>query len=262
MAALGWACLKGRVQAAQCLLDQGSDLAGADTKGRSPLFLAAYKGDPEVVQVSGRAPPCSAATEPTGKIKTLLHLQLLLDRGAQMESADANGMRPLDRAISSGHAGAVQCFLKKGAKLGPATWALAGDKHEIMWVSRALYAQRCGFFKNCNFGFRLILLNKLLEDGNTLYRKNRFEDAAHRYQYAIKRIPAEDQGSKDGKEMFEQLKVHLFLNLSRCKRKQGLYAEAVQLASVVLSFRPNSLEAMHARARAYRLVSKMDSVLH
>lgn len=51
MAALGWACLKGRVQAAQCLLDQGADLDGPDKKGRSPLFLAAYKGDPEVVQV-------------------------------------------------------------------------------------------------------------------------------------------------------------------------------------------------------------------
>ena len=55
-----------------------------------------------------------------------------MDRGAQMESVDSNGMRPLDRAISSGHVSAVQCFLKKGAKLGPATWALAGDKHEIM----------------------------------------------------------------------------------------------------------------------------------
>ena len=51
MAALGWSCLKGRVQATQCLLDQGSDLNGPDKKGRSPLFLAAYKGDPEVVQV-------------------------------------------------------------------------------------------------------------------------------------------------------------------------------------------------------------------
>ena len=102
----------------------------------------------------------------------------------------------------------------------------------------------------CSFlthSFRLILLNKLLEDGNTLYRKNRFEEAAHRYQYAIKRCPADD------KETFEQLKVHLYLNLSRCKRKQSLYSEAVDLASEVLRFRPNSLEAMHARARAYRL---------
>ena len=33
------------------------------------------------------------------------------------------------------------------------------------------------------------MLNKLLEDGNTLYRKNRFEEAAHRYGYAVRRIP-------------------------------------------------------------------------
>jgi tetratricopeptide (TPR) repeat protein len=110
----------------------------------------------------------------------------------------------------------------------------------------------------------LILLNKLLEDGNTLYRKNRFEDAAHRYQYAIKRIPhgssvtqqqqlqlnsqPQDQGT------FEQLKVHLYLNLSRCRRKMGQFGEAARLASEVLEFRPKSLEAMHARARAYRSV--------
>ena len=35
----------------------------------------------------------------------------------------------------------------------------------------------------------MILLNKLLEDGNTLYRKNRFDEAAHRYGYAVRRIP-------------------------------------------------------------------------
>ena len=64
-----------------------------------------------------------------------------------MESVDSNGMRPLDRAISSGHVGAVQCFLKKGAKLGPATWALAGDKHEIMWVCQTRQRGRIFKFK-------------------------------------------------------------------------------------------------------------------
>jgi hypothetical protein len=42
----------------------------------------------------------------------------------------------------------VVCFLKKGAKLGPATWAMAAGKPEII----------------------ITLLNKLVEDGNTLYR--------------------------------------------------------------------------------------------
>ena len=105
----------------------------------------------------------------------------------------------------------------------------------------------------------MILLNKLLEDGNTLYRKNRFEEAAHRYGYAVRRIPANisnnnnsvnigDSIFKDsnannfdsesvennnnpttsGDDLgspisatFSQLKIHLLLNLSRCQRRLG-----------------------------------------
>ena len=89
------------------LLDQGADLNHADKSGRTALDLAAYKGDPETVQ-------------------------LLLDRGAVMEHVDATGMRPLDRAISAGHVAVIQCFLKKGAKLGPTTWSLASTKSDIL----------------------------------------------------------------------------------------------------------------------------------
>jgi len=49
-----------------------------------------------------------------------------------MEHVDLKGMRPLDRAISCANGQAVQCFLKKGAKLGPTTWAMANGKPEIM----------------------------------------------------------------------------------------------------------------------------------
>ena len=43
--------------------------------------------------------------------------------------------------------GVVTIFLRQGARLGPATWARAEDKPQI----------------------QLVLLNKMLEDGNTLY---------------------------------------------------------------------------------------------
>ena len=79
----------------------------ADKQGRTPLDLAAYKGNPDIVT-------------------------LLLDAGAAMEAVDLNGMRPLDRAIGCRNTAAVQCFLKKGAKLGPATWAMANGKPDIM----------------------------------------------------------------------------------------------------------------------------------
>ena len=89
---------------------------------------------------------------------------------------------------------------------------------------------------------RLILLNKLLEDGNTLFRNCRFDAAAYRYEYALKRIPrlkpsdaSQDnknvnsnannnprKNNKEKEDVFSQLKVHLLLNLSRTKRKQGV----------------------------------------
>jgi hypothetical protein len=81
------------------------------------------------------------------------------------------------------------------------------------------------------------LLNKLLEDGNTLYRRNRFEDAAHRYQYAVKRLPTcqqlPRQLGQEEDQLFEQLRIHLLLNLSRCKRKMGDLAGAAETAGQV-----------------------------
>lgn len=62
----------------------------------------------------------------------LFKLQLLLERGAMIEHVDINGMRPLDRAIGCRNTQVVHCFLRKGAKLGPATWAMAAGKPEIM----------------------------------------------------------------------------------------------------------------------------------
>ena len=118
------------------------------------------------------------------------------------------------------------------------------------------------YLKSLIFLNRLILLNKLLEDGNTLYRKNRFDEAAHRYGYAVRRIPInnstnnnsldisdsknnqkEENSLDNNPEMesnnnpnisdeemispiaatFSQLKVHLLLNLSRCQRRLGKF---------------------------------------
>ena len=75
-------------------------------------------------------------------------VQALLERGAQIEHADQNGMRALDRAIDRRNTAVVVCFLKKGAKLGQTTWAVAAGKPDVL----------------------LLLLNKLMEDGNVLYK--------------------------------------------------------------------------------------------
>ena len=77
--------------------------------------------------------------------------------------------------------------------------------------------------------FSLILLNKLLEDGNTLFRKGRLTDAAYRYEYALRRLPRlrpdgvaqATMQAVASEDIFAQLKTHLLLNLSRTQRKLG-----------------------------------------
>ena len=101
---------------------------------------------------------------------------------------------------------------------------------------------------------RLILLNKLLEDGNTLFRKGRLTDAAYRYEYALRRMPRlrPDAASPTtaSEDIFGQLKTHLLLNLSRTKRKLGDFKEAETSASQVIALRPQCHEAWWARAKA------------
>lgn len=65
-----------------------------------------------------------------------------------------------------------------------------------------------------------MLLNKLQEDGVALCRKGRLKEAAHRFSYALRKLPTGDQGEHT--QTFTHLRLHLTLNLSRCKRKMNV----------------------------------------
>ncbi|XP_050678771.1 protein TANC2 isoform X2 [Leptidea sinapis] len=216
MPALGWASLRSRLQTVVVLLDKGASVDQTDSSGRTPLGLAC--GGPADL------------------------VELLLERGASLEKVDHSGLRPLDRAIGQRNVPVVNCFLKKGAKLGPTTWVMASGKPEFM----------------------LILLNKLLEDGNMLYRKNRPSEAAHRYQYALKKINPliSDEGVTSAQSVqehalaFVQLKTNLLLNLSRCKRKLNEPSDALELAARASVLRPNAFECAYAMSRAILALNK------
>lgn len=49
LTALSWACLKGKLQLVRELVERGAATIHADRSGRTPLDLAAFCGDPEVV---------------------------------------------------------------------------------------------------------------------------------------------------------------------------------------------------------------------
>ncbi|KAJ8723512.1 hypothetical protein PYW08_003424 [Mythimna loreyi] len=221
---LGWACLRSRIQTMVVLLDKGATIDQPDGSGRTPLGLAC--GGPSDL------------------------VDILLERGASLERVDHSGLRPLDRAIGQRNVPVVNCFLRKGAKLGPTTWVMASGKPEFM----------------------LILLNKLLEDGNMLYRKNRPSEAAHRYQYALKKInplisdeglttPTTQPVPHEHVSAFVQLKTNLLLNLSRCKRKLNEPSEALDLAARASVLRPNAFECAYAMARAILALNKPSEAL-
>ncbi|XP_072229326.1 protein TANC2 isoform X7 [Leuresthes tenuis] len=213
LTALSWACLKGHLPVVRCLVESGAATDHADKNGRTPLDLAAFYGDSEVVQ-------------------------FLVDHGAMIEHVDYSGMRPLDRAVGCRNTSVVVALLKKGAKIGcqtlpsrprgPATWAMATSKPDIM----------------------IILLSKLIEEGDSYYKKGKVKEAAQRYQYALKKFPRE--GFSEDLKTFRELKVSLFLNLSRCRRKMNDFGMAEEFATKALELKPNSYEAYYARARAKR----------
>ena len=109
---ISWACLKGHEKVVEHLLklETGNGLNSTDDCGRTALHYAAMSGKSEIVTI------------------LLQHKEVT----AQVEKADKNGIRPIEQAINTGNSECVSCFLRKGAKLGPTTWAMVRGKPAIL----------------------------------------------------------------------------------------------------------------------------------
>ncbi|NWV68272.1 TANC1 protein, partial [Malurus elegans] len=239
------ASCEGHLSTVEFLLSEGATISSLDKEGLTALSWACLKGHREVVQCllekgattdqtdkNGRTPLDLAAFYGDAEI-----VQYLVEKGAVIEHTDHSGMRPLDRAIGCRNTSVVVMLLRKGAKLGNAAWAMATSKPDIL----------------------LILLQKLMEEGNTLYKKGKMKEAAQRYQYALRKFPREGFGEE--MKAFTELRVSLYLNLSRCRRKTNDFGMAEEFATKALDLKPKCYEAYYARARAKRNSRKLLAAL-
>uniref|UniRef100_A0A8B9S9F6 Tetratricopeptide repeat, ankyrin repeat and coiled-coil containing 1 n=1 Tax=Apteryx owenii TaxID=8824 RepID=A0A8B9S9F6_APTOW len=239
------ASCEGHLSTVEFLFSEGAAISSLDKEGLTALSWACLKGHREVAQYlvekgatidqtdkNGRTPLDLAAFYGDADI-----VQYLVEQGAVIEHVDHSGMRPLDRAIGCRNTSVVVMLLRKGAKLGNAAWAMATSKPDIL----------------------IILLQKLMEEGNLLYKKGKMKEAAQRYQYALRKFPREGFGEE--MKAFNELRVSLYLNLSRCRRKTNDFGMAEEFATKALDLKPKSYEAYYARARAKRNSRKLLAAL-
>uniref|UniRef100_A0A8D0FV85 Tetratricopeptide repeat, ankyrin repeat and coiled-coil containing 1 n=1 Tax=Strix occidentalis caurina TaxID=311401 RepID=A0A8D0FV85_STROC len=231
------ASCEGHLSTVEFLLSEGATISSLDKEGLTALSWACLKGHREVVQYLVEKGATTDQTDKNGRTPLDLAAfygdadivsRYLVEKGAMIEHVDHSGMRPLDRAIGCRNTSVVVMLLRKGAKLGNAAWAMATSKPDIL----------------------LILLQKLMEEGNILYKKGKMKEAAQRYQYALRKFPREGFGEE--MKAFNELRVSLYLNLSRCRRKTNDFGMAEEFATKALDLKPKSYEAYYARARAKR----------
>ncbi|KAK9068705.1 hypothetical protein SSX86_012820 [Deinandra increscens subsp. villosa] len=89
------------------------------------------------------------------------------------------------------------------------------------------------------------------EEGNSLFKKQKYERASKRYEKALSFIEYDSAFSEDEKQQAKLLKISCNLNNAACKLKLRDYKQAVKLCTKVLDADSKNVKALYRRAQAY-----------
>ncbi|KAL3684851.1 hypothetical protein R1sor_002873 [Riccia sorocarpa] len=92
---------------------------------------------------------------------------------------------------------------------------------------------------------------RLKEDGNALFKVQKYTRAAKKYEKAAKLIEYDSGFDDEQKKKTKVLKVTCNLNDSACKLKLKDYKEAIKLSTKVLEIEPQNVKALYRRAQGY-----------
>lgn len=120
----------GKYECVEQLIQSGVDVCASDTLGTSPLGLAAFKGDTDILRLLLDDPRTrSVLDKPDGNGRTPLMMaaiggsqpcvELLIQSGADLGVIDAAGASALSLAASGGNIEIARLLLDRGAEIGP-----------------------------------------------------------------------------------------------------------------------------------------------
>ncbi|KAL4561072.1 hypothetical protein LXL04_033234 [Taraxacum kok-saghyz] len=96
------------------------------------------------------------------------------------------------------------------------------------------------------------------EEGNTLFKKQKYERASKRYEKALSFIEYDSAFSDEEKQQAKLLKISCNLNNAACKLKLKDYKQTIKLCTKVLDSDSKNVKALYRRAQAYIQLVDLD----